>query len=151
PEGELEALARNTFLKPPREVLMGTRHLSPVRQESQRAVILSNAPEDDVGHDGAFAIQHLYEILNENGPMAELITKYIRTIANIDQLEFKARARTYLAHFRGRNMETGARCSLSDFGFGVSQCIPILVQGALLQRGQLLMVEQPEAQLHPTA
>jgi predicted ATPase len=40
---------------------------------------------------------------------------------------------------------------LKDFGFGVGQCIPIFVQGALLQRGQLLMVEQPEAQLHPTA
>src|SRR5262249_13415628 len=38
-----------------------------------------------------------------------------------------------------------------DFGFGVSQCLPIFIQGALHDPRQLLIVEQPEAQLHPTA
>jgi predicted ATPase len=33
----------------------------------------------------------------------------------------------------------------------VSQCLPIFVQGVLQERGQLLVVEQPESQLHPTA
>src|SRR5204862_380083 len=37
------------------------------------------------------------------------------------------------------------------FGFGVSQCLPIFIQGAMQYPGQLLIVEQPEAQLHPTA
>jgi ABC-type ATPase involved in cell division len=150
PEGELEALARNSFLKPPREFLMQIRHLPPVRSESARVVLLSNAPEDDVG-EGEFAAAHLYEILNKGGRKEEFVTKYIRKIANIDRLEFKQRARSFRSHFRGRNMDTGAKCFLSEFGFGVSQCLPIFVQGALLQRGQLLMVEQPEAQLHPTA
>ncbi|MHC5728316.1 MAG: AAA family ATPase, partial [Nostoc sp.] len=45
----------------------------------------------------------------------------------------------------------GAESYLADFGFGVSQCIPIFVQGALLSPGKLLIVEQPEAQIHPTA
>jgi len=48
-------------------------------------------------------------------------------------------------------MDTKAVCSLADFGFGVSQCLPIFVQGAMHHREQLLVVEQPEAQLHPTA
>jgi len=151
PEGELEAMARNTILRPVRQVLVESRHLSPVREDFQTERDRSSLPLDDVGHHGEFAYQHLYEILNREGDKADFVTESIRGIAKIDDLEFKARAREFQSHFRGRNMDTGARCHLKDFGFGVGQCIPIFVQGALLQKGQLLMVEQPEAQLHPTA
>jgi hypothetical protein len=151
PEGAWRSIAWNTFLRLPLEVLEETRHLSALRQEAQRITLSGNPPPNDVGDDGRYAMQHLYEILNREGPKAEFLTESIRNIARVDDLQFKARAREFQTHFQGRNMDTGARCHLSDFGVGVSQCIPILVQGALLQKGQLLMVEQPEAQLHPTA
>lgn len=38
---------------------------------------------------------------------------------------------------------------LTDLGFGLSQVLPVLVGGLTLGRGELLIVEQPEAQLHP--
>lgn len=38
---------------------------------------------------------------------------------------------------------------LTDLGFGVSQVLPILAKGLTLEKGGLLVVEQPEAQLHP--
>lgn len=38
---------------------------------------------------------------------------------------------------------------LTDVGFGLSQVLPILVKGISLEKGGLLVVEQPEAQLHP--
>jgi hypothetical protein len=38
---------------------------------------------------------------------------------------------------------------LTDVGFGLSQVLPILVKGLSLEKGGLLVVEQPEAQLHP--
>lgn len=56
-----------------------------------------------------------------------------------------------LTEIAGRNPDTQAACLLADFGFGVGQCLPIFVQGALQHPGELLVVEQPEAQLHPTA
>jgi predicted ATPase len=151
PEGELEAVARNTFLRPAQELLVAPRHLSPVREDLQPVLERSTVPADEVGHHGEYAYQHLYDLLNQGGDRADFVSKSIRRIANVDQLQFEARAREFQAHFQGRNRDTGARCHLRDFGFGVGQCIPIFVQGALLQRGQLLMVEQPEAQLHPTA
>jgi hypothetical protein len=40
--------------------------------------------------------------------------------------------------------------SLRDLGFGVSQVLPILAKGLSIKKGDLLIVEQPEAQLHPT-
>lgn len=39
--------------------------------------------------------------------------------------------------------------SLRDLGFGVSQVLPILVKGLTIKKDDLLVVEQPEAQLHP--
>ncbi len=46
---------------------------------------------------------------------------------------------------------TGAEHSfaLPDIGFGVSQVLPVLVAGLMLDPEGLLIVEQPEAQLHP--
>ena len=49
------------------------------------------------------------------------------------------------------NNTTGAEVPIADFGFGVGQCLPILVQGAIMDPYTTLIVEQPEAQLHPTA
>ena len=39
--------------------------------------------------------------------------------------------------------------ALPDVGFGVSQLLPIIVQGLALPEGGTLLIEQPEAQLHP--
>ena len=47
--------------------------------------------------------------------------------------------------------KTGAKTNISNFGFGVSQSIPIFIQGARMAPYTTLMVEQPEAQVHPTA
>jgi len=38
---------------------------------------------------------------------------------------------------------------LTDIGFGVSQVLPILVKGITIKKNDWLVVEQPEAQLHP--
>jgi len=150
PEGELDSLVAESFLVPARRVIADVRHLSPVREESS-LTMPSNPPTDDVGHRGEYAMPHLYNILEQRGERADFILRFIGGVTNIDELAFKSRARHFRSHFRGRNIDTGAHCYLADFGFGVSQCLPIFVQGALLQRGQLLIVEQPEAQVHPTA
>jgi predicted ATPase len=39
--------------------------------------------------------------------------------------------------------------TLADVGFGVSQILPILVEGLRIQPNQTLILEQPEIHLHP--
>lgn len=39
--------------------------------------------------------------------------------------------------------------NIADTGFGVSQVLPIVVEGLLLQDSQTLLIEQPEIHLHP--
>lgn len=126
------------------------RHLLPVRTESQRVVVLSAPPVDNVGKMGEFALPHLYNIATENQEGYEFILPYLRNVAGIDEVDFKTSTR-YVSQAFARNITTGADVHIADYGFGVSQCLPILVQGVIMPRYTTLMVEQPEAQLHPTA
>lgn len=41
------------------------------------------------------------------------------------------------------------KVTLADVGFGVSQILPILVEGLRIRNGQTLILEQPEIHLHP--
>jgi predicted ATPase len=41
--------------------------------------------------------------------------------------------------------------NIADVGYGVSQVLPVLVQGMLMQPGGIYMVQQPEIHLHPDA
>ena len=45
----------------------------------------------------------------------------------------------------------GTQANLVDVGFGVSQVLPVLVQGLLMRQGGIYLVQQPEIHLHPDA
>lgn len=45
----------------------------------------------------------------------------------------------------------GQLSNLLDVGYGVSQALPIVVQSVLLDAPQLMLLQQPEAHLHPKA
>ena len=147
----LKSAFDNLYLDGIRNEVISMRHLSPVREESERSVILGSPPPDDVGHRGEYAMPHLQRLLTEGGENANFVKKHIESVIDIEDVKFKSQVKGFIPEFRAKNKLTGAESYLVDFGFGVSQCIPIFVQGALLNRGQLLIVEQPEAQIHPTA
>lgn len=45
----------------------------------------------------------------------------------------------------------GTIANLADVGFGVSQALPVLIQGLLMRSGGIYLVQQPEIHLHPDA
>ncbi|MEH2281213.1 MAG: AAA family ATPase [Nostoc sp.] len=147
----LKSAFDNLYLDGIRNEIISMRHLSPVREESERSVILGSPPLDDVGHRGEYAMPHLQRLITEDGERAKFVKKHIKSVIDIEDIKFVSQVKGFIPEFRAKNKLTGAESYLVDFGFGVSQCIPIFVQGALLNRGQLLIVEQPEAQIHPTA
>jgi len=141
------------FLDGLRQEFLQIQHLSPVREKSEETIQTGSPPPGEVGHRGEYAIPHLARLFSseEFSDKTAIITKFMETVARIDRLHFTGQAAQLLTRVRATNMETRAVCGLADFGFGVGQCLPIFVQGVLNERGQLLLVEQPEAQLHPTA
>ena len=126
------------------------RHLSPVRNESQRVIAVSSPPVDNVGQMGEYALPHLQKMTTDNQELYEFILPHIRSVVDIDGVGFKTSS-GYLTQAFAKNGTTGADVLIADYGFGVSQCLPIFVQGAIMSPYTLMMVEQPEAQLHPTA
>lgn len=147
----LKSAFDNLYLDGIRNEIISMRHLSPVREESERSVILGSPPLDDVGHRGEYAMPHLQRLITDGGERVDFVLRHIESVVDIEEVRFKSQVKGFIPEFRAKNKLTGAESYLADFGFGVSQCIPIFVQGALLNRGQLLIVEQPEAQIHPTA
>ena len=126
------------------------RHLSPVRDESQRVIVASPPPADSVGQRGQYTLPHLQEMMTEDRDRYEFIQPHLRSVAGIDEVRFKTSS-GYVSRALAVNQTTGAEVLIADYGFGVSQCLPIFVQGAIMAPYTSLMVEQPEAQLHPTA
>ncbi len=47
------------------------------------------------------------------------------------------------------NISNFTRVNIADVGFGVSQVFPIVLEGLRMQKGNTLMLEQPEIHLHP--
>ena len=149
-ESIIRNLAELDVISIPRYHINSIRHLSPVRDESQRVIVASPPPYDNVGQKGQFTLPQLQQVEAERGDRYEFVLQHLRSIASIDRVRFKTSS-GYVSQVFGRNQTTGADVLMADFGFGVSQCLPVLVQGSIMPPYTSLMVEQPEAQLHPTA
>ena len=126
------------------------RHLLPVRAESQRVIIATTPPVDNVGQGGEYALPHLQQLISGSSDEYEFIRPHLENIAGIEAIRFKTSS-GYISQAYAKNKTTGANVLIADYGFGVGQCLPILVQGAIMAPYTSLTVEQPEAQLHPTA
>ena len=126
------------------------RHLLPVRAESQRVILASSPPVDDVGQTGEYTMPHLQQLASESNSGYEFIRPHLENIIGIEAIRFRTSG-GYVSQAFARSKITGADVLIADYGFGVGQCLPILVQGAIMAPQTTLIVEQPEAQLHPTA
>ena len=124
------------------------KHLSVVRAEPARIIEASSPPPRDVGQDGRYTLPHLQKLM-EVQPVYNFIQPHIRAVAGVREIVFEHLS--VIDRVFAVNDKTGAKTYIDDFGFGASQCLPIFVQGALMPRHAHLMIEQPEAQLHPTA
>ena len=127
------------------------RHLLPVRGDEKSIIIVRDPPFIHVGQDGKYTLAHLQKIENSNKDKYDFICRYIKEVAGIDEIDFKKSESSDTSECFATNRLTKAKTLIGNFGFGVSQCLPIFVQGALMPAHSSLMVEQPEVQLHPTA
>ena len=146
----VRTIAREELVQTLRYQIYSMFHLPPVRYEPDRVIQSSSPPTSYVGKDGQYALPHLQRIADEDEELYAFLLSHIRKVAGIDDIEFRTPA-GYVTQVYARNSVTGANVLIANFGFGVGQCLPVLVQGAIMQRYSTLMVEEPEGQLHPTA
>ena len=101
-----------------------------------------------VGFTGANSLHHLWK-LSEDKIKSKFLSEHFDRVLDLIDWGFHEKDRT--VELFATSKETGARTNLANFGFGVSQLIPIFVQGAICHPRDTLIVEHPEAHIHPTA
>ena len=124
-------------------------HIGPVKADLARSFDAGEPVATDyVGKAGQYALNLL-----KNIPISKdrykFFLSHLSNVLGVSDIEFNEQGE--LAQCLAKNNATGAKTNVANLGFGVSQCLPILVQGATMDPYSTLMIEQPEAQIHPTA
>ena len=145
-------MAEDEFLNILRFQISSIRHISAVRENFQRVISAAPPPSGDVGQNGLYTLPHLQQMTDKMNAQNdfEFILPHIKNVAGIEDIRFEKSAQ-YLSQCLAKNHVTGANVPIANYGFGVSQCLPIFIQGVIMPRHTSLTIEQPEAQLHPTA
>ena len=149
-ETSMKIRAEQYCLKSIAQKINSIIHIAPGREDTLRTFDTgADIPLNQVGRSGEYVLHHLWRLYNEYENQYNFICAHLNKILAIKDITFSEKGD--LAQCEVVNTKTGARTNVANFSFGTSQCLPILVQGAMMHPYDTLMVEQPETQLHPTA
>ena len=124
-------------------------YLGPLREHPRYDYIWDEHP-DDVGQRGENAIPALLLRRVQQDPIDNKILEWLVKLEIIDSyrlepnLEQKGRYELYVTKHKG-----GPEVRLTDVGFAVAQVLPVLIMCYFAPEGSILILEQPEAHLHP--
>lgn len=127
--------------------------ISPLRPAPQRVYYTDHSIREQWKQQGASAILKFIEQGGDE-PQYAAVNHWLQRLglgAGLlpDPVE---RGQATLSQIRLKETEGGNYdLNLSDVGFGASQVIPIILQSLLADHGQLIIIEQPELHLHPSA
>ena len=125
-------------------------YLGPLREHPQHHYIWKGDHPKDIGQEGEKAIPALLSGRVRHLPIDEQILNWLQRLELIESYNLRPLSDT------GRNYEflvkkykDGPEVRLTDVGFGVSQVLPVLILCYYAPQGSILILEQPEAHLHP--
>lgn len=121
-------------------------HIGPLRDSPRRAYRLTGESPRDVGQIGENWLNILLQA-RARGQLADQVNEWLDHLGHTLQIEW---GRQGYVHPMLKD-HAGLRTSLKDTGFGISQILPVLIQGFSSSPGTILILEQPEIHLHPRA
>jgi predicted ATPase len=130
--------------------------IGPFRQPPERRYTFGGFGTSKIGPSGEQAVDLLVtELLVKKGgakPLISAVGYWLKALKLANSLKVRDAARRVnlfeidLRLTRGRQLN-----NLVDVGFGISQVLPVIVQGLLMRRGGIYIVQEPEIHLHPDA
>ena len=144
PLAEFESLS-STFVN----LFSQIHYLGPLREHPRHHYIWDEHP-NGVGRHGGNAISALLSGRVQLLSIEKQILEWLQRLDLIDDYRIepdqkeKGRYELYVTKYKG-----GPEVHLTDVGFGVSQVLPVLVLCYYAREGSILILEQPEAHLHP--
>jgi len=136
-------------------------YLGPLRTRAERLYSWTGIEPESVGYAGENTVAALLAAksrrisLGYRRPSAlfqEVIASKLKQMRLIDEFEVRAiseRREEYEVKVRTRG--SSSLVDLPDVGFGVAQVLPVLVQSFYLPHNSIIIMEQPEIHLHPSA
>ena len=128
--------------------LSSSRHIGRLRAEPQRVYTVTGKDVGTVGEKG----ENVAEILvRRYSDVESMVNRWLKRLDVGAQLLKPRSLVKKLSRFEVivKDTRQEIRVNIKDVGFGVSQVMPVLIDGALAPEGALLMIEQPELHLHP--
>ncbi|MCW2754590.1 MAG: hypothetical protein JWQ32_2001 [Marmoricola sp.] len=124
--------------------LRGISYLGPLRSLPQRTYRLAPEQPTDVGREG----QHAPEVLfrGRDQEVGERTNEWLVRLG-YGPLEFVELGDDYFQMFV--RMADDLRINVAHSGVGLSQLLPLLVQGITARPGSMLIAQQPEIHLNP--
>lgn len=123
-------------------------HIGPLREFPQRAYSFSGYVGKDVGKSGEF----MSDILLKNQEVVDKVNKWLEKF----DIDYEIRVDGFKRDVFILTLidkKTGTEVSPTDVGFGISQLLPIIVQGVspeyIYPGYKIICIEQPEIHLHP--
>jgi predicted ATPase len=129
-----------------REVLDGVSYVGPLRERPLRLYQLSGELPPDVGIRGQFAPEILYR--ERAGELPGLVNDWLQRFDLAHSLRC-AEVGTDAFSVLLRRTQRSPEVNLADTGFGVSQILPLIVEGLYGEGHTLTIAEQPEIHLNP--
>lgn len=132
----------------------GLEYIGPFRESPERTYLFSGETPDSVGIRGEKAIDMLVMDYLTKGKekrnINDNVSKWLNQCDISSNIEVNPLTDRHY-EIKLTNSRTSESENLADVGFGCSQILPILIAGFNLEKGQILIVEQPEIHLHPKA
>ncbi|PFZ52788.1 hypothetical protein COL68_25515 [Bacillus wiedmannii] len=123
-------------------------HIGPLRSEVKRFYQFTGENPKEVGRSGEDTLKILYLDKYKSGKeISKDVNKWL------EKFNYQFEWRTFSGMFQLflRNLRTEQTVNIKDVGFGISQIVPIMVQGAIPIQNQLILIEEPEIHLHARA
>ena len=127
-------------------------YLGPRREDPRREYPWKQSYPMDVGRYGEKTISALLSSSVQQRSTYYQVMEWLRKLELINSYTLNSISDTEHAYeFLVKQYKDGPEVGLTDVGFGVSQILPVLTQCYCVPEGSTLILEQPEAHLHPKA
>ena len=126
------------------------RYLGPLREYPRRRYAWQGEHSAGVGQRGEEMVTALFSGRIQLRFIDKQILEWLQRLDLIDSYRLNPISDTEKDYeFLVRKYKGGPEVRLTDVGFGVSQVLPVLVLCYYVPEGSILILEQPEAHLHP--
>jgi len=128
----------------------GLHYLGPIRQNAQRSYLWSGAAPRRIAMDGENTVAAIIASKKKGQSLSPDIAHWMQQMGLVNQ--FKVAPIDNGDRFYETRVKIGdTESSLLDVGFGVSQVLPVITLMFFAPEGSIVLLEQPELHLHPSA